>query len=276
MYQWIELPSEPHDSLDWTFEIDVAKRAVEAGKQIIWKIAAGLEGPFYPLDDELRFEALSLALRQFSKDVWPQFQEKTCSVCLYRASADFHEFFSWTERQQSNFKAWLEEEGLTESLVSKRLFAAEAFAIYFQMLSHRIPDEAQVQLLFDLEAFDSASEALQVISKERFEHFQIAVRGMELPLEGFWWEEHEIRYRAIEASVAIVFPTNIQLPFMQSFDQLLKKRGGENVKILFEGFLSEDWEGLDRLLVIKGSLNHQGDRKLKGFCAAGGEIVYVD
>lgn len=276
MDTWIELPSEPHQSLNWEQEIKAAEQVAQKKGRLLWKIATGLEAPFYPLDDELRFQAISLALQQFSKDVWPRFQGQTEAVCLYRGTADFLELFSWTERQQQSYNAWLEEEEIQDSPLSRRLFAAEAFAIYFQMLSHRLPDEVRVQLLFDLEAFHAPSEALQMISKERFEHFQIAIRGMHLPLEGLWWEGTEVCQRSIESDVGLVFPASREPSHMQSFDRLLLDTSHQPVKIIFESFLSEDWEGIDRLLAVRGSLSHQGERKLKGFAAAGGEVVYID
>ncbi|HEV7736718.1 MAG TPA: hypothetical protein VGO47_05010, partial [Chlamydiales bacterium] len=195
--QWIDLPCQPHDSLDWSSEIALAKTFAEQGERIIWKCDLGLESAFYPLDDEMHFQAASLAMTRFSEIVWPMFKDSTEFVCLYRGSADFEACFSWTPKQLEDFARFSEE---------KHLFAAESFAIYFQMLSHRLPDEANVLLLFDAATFSSPVIALQAISKERFEHFTIGFRGMDLPLEGLWWEGSKLEYRKIDAAVGVVFP----------------------------------------------------------------------
>jgi len=268
--QIIELPSEPHDTLDWSSEIAEARAAVLSGQKIFWKFRLGLEHPFFPLEDELRFQSLSLALTQFSKEVWPEFQDTSFGLCLYRGSADLPPVFSWTERQKEAYAAWIADEELADDGSAKQSFCLEAFAVYFQMLSHRLPDEANVFLLFDIGGFRTASSVFAALSKERFEHFSLALRGKDLPREGFRWEEGAIRYHSIDSTVGLVFPEKRGAGTV--FEAALAKIEGP-VKVVFESFLSEEWEGLDQLLVLSEALSPQGQRMLKGFQAAGGEII---
>ena len=44
-------------------------------------------------------------------------------------------------------------------------------------------------------------------------------------------------------------------------------------RIVPEGLLTTDWDGLDDLIVVPNGVSLQGKRKLQGFCAAGGTIV---
>jgi len=261
--QWIELPAQPQDTLDWSIELKQAQEAVAADKKIFWKFNLGLESPFFPLEDELRFQALSLALTQFSKEVWPLFQDATFALCLYKGNADLPPLFSWTEKQKEALEEWSD----------KRLFCLEAFAIYFQMLSHRLPDEANIFLLFDLAGFETASQSFAALSKERFEHFTLGIKGKEFFREGYRWEGDEIALTSVESSVGIVFPENpaVHIEFDQHLDKLK-----EPVKVIFERFLSEEWAGLDKLYVIRKELTLQGERMLKGFAAAGGEVVFLE
>jgi len=113
---WIELPCQPHHTLDWSQELALAK---ETNQKIVWYFNLGLEDPFFPWEEELRFSALALALQQFTKEVWPHFQEKTLALSLYRG-------------------------------------AMVDFVIYFQMLAHKLPDEAPIWLLFTIEGFSKA------------------------------------------------------------------------------------------------------------------------
>jgi hypothetical protein len=266
--QWIDLPCQPHDSLDWSEELCKARTLVEQGDRIVWKCNLGLEGPFYPLDDEMRFQSASLAMTRFSEIVWPEFKEHTEFVCLYRGSADFHSYFSWSDKQLTDFARFADP----DTLQAKRLFTAESFAIYFRMLSHRLPDEAKVLLLFDLAPLKSPVTALQVISKERFEHFSIGVRGLDMPIEGLWWDGTELECRKIEVTAGVVFPESACEASCEALGKLFTIPG---VKIIFESFLSEEWEGLDQLYVIENSLSVQGLRKLSGFRAAGGEVITI-
>lgn len=258
---WLELPCEPHHDLDWSLELE---RAKNAGRNIVWKFALGLESPFFPLEDELRFQAISLALAQFSKEVWPEFKDKTVALSLYRGAADLSEKFLWTDKQRANYSEWREGE---DNALARKLFCIDAFAVYFQMLSHRLPDEVPVFLLF--EPLSSISETLQVLSKERFEHFLIALRGESIARDGYIWNERGIFKRTVETKRGIVFPNKLES--MSLFDEALKEAG--SVKVVYESFLTEEWDGLDSLIVLPGSLGSQGERKLKGFLASGGEVV---
>ena len=262
--QWIELSAEPHDTLDWKEELIQAKELMERGEKIFWKFNLGLEQPFFPLEDEMRFNALSVALSQFSKEVWPTFQLVTEGLCLYRGAAEISQIFSWTEGQKKVFtEEW--EGG------SKELFCLEAFALYFQMLSHRLPDEAKVFLLFDLAGFNKPSQVFGALSKERFEHFSLAVKGNRFSREGYVWEKDQIFFCPIESTIGIVFPENSI--YYGEFDHHFRNLTG--AKVVFERFLSEEWEGLDTLYVLQKGLTRQGERMLKGFSAAGGEIVFL-
>lgn len=227
---WVELPSQPHQNLDWTKQL-----VLDKDEKVVWYFNLGLEDPHFPLDDELRFSALALALQQFTKEVWPQFQEQTLGLCLYRGiiASD-----RWAE-----------------------------FAMYFQMLAHKLPDEAPIWLLFDLDPTFSASKAMQLISVDGFEHFHIALRGKLLPRDGYEWDDKQLVYRSQKATTGLVFPSTLVAP--EQFDRLAK----EPVRIVHESFLAEQWDGLDRLVVIADSLTPQGQRMLQGFAAAGGEVV---
>ena len=227
---WIELPCQPHHDLDWSFQLSKAK---ESGKKIVWYFNLGLEDPSFPLEDEMRFASIALALQQFTKDVWPNFQEQTLAMSLYKGR-------------------------LVE------------FSMYFQMLAHKLPDEAPIWLLFDVELTGSLSRGLTSIFTDGFEHFEIALQGKSLPVDGYVWDEEKIVYQSCDLSTGAVFPTDIRAAIL--FDQLLAT---EPARVVQEAYLADQWEGLDRLLVLTDSLSTQGKRMLKGFEAAGGEVVYM-
>lgn len=122
-------------------------------------------------------------------------------------------------------------------------------------------------LLFDVTHLPPIS-ALQSLSKERFEHFSIALRGMHLPIEGLRWDGDELLYHKVEGNAGAIFPKT-------SCERLGALVTIPGVKLIFEQFVSEEWEGLDKLYVIAGSLSPQAKRKLSGFVAAGGEIIEI-
>jgi hypothetical protein len=229
---WVELPCQPQHNLDWSSEL---RKAKESGKKIVWYFNLGLEDPFFPLEDELRFSSISLALQQFTKDVWPHVQEQTLAMSLYKG-------------------------------------AIVEFAMYFQMLAHKLPDEAPIWLLFDIPQSMSIHKAFQSIFLDGFEHFEIALKGKELPRDGYRWDREQIAYHYTNATTGLVFPSDPTAPF----DHLIATEPSpESVRVVLEAYLAEQWEGLDRLKVLSNHVTPQGKRMLQGFMAAGGEIISI-
>lgn len=252
----IVLAAEPHDTLDWRG----ALRRAEQAEQIVWQMRLGLERAYFPFDDEMRFETCALALKQFTSEVWPQFGSKTAGLILYCGSLDIAERFAWNDRYRQSFAV----EG-----VSERLFCVEVLAVYLQMLSHKLPDELEVLILFDERNIASRAEVLSLISKERFAHFVVGLRGDAVARDGLVWDEQRLYMRQLPTKRGLVFPERQEPELHARFNQLLEQESG---RVVFEAFLTEEWEGLDELIVLEGSLSAQGMRKLKGFEAAGGEI----
>ena len=264
------------ESKDINFFINVwfqnAKNKIEEGHKIVWKFELGLENPYFPIDDELQFQSLSLALEQFSKEVFPSFKDETLALCFYRGNLDFESTFLWTERQKANYANWLLEKERQDLPFSKKLFCADTFALYFQMLSYRVPDEVPIFLLFDVD-FSSPFQTLQMISKERFEHFILALRNTNLPMDGFVWDGDKIHFKEILTSQGLIFPQSANKEMIENFDLLLNE-SKMDLKIIFETFLSEEWDGLDHLIALEDSLSIQGLRKIKGFEVSGGVVEF--
>lgn len=229
---WVELPCQPQHNLDWQREVALA---VSANKKILWYFNLGLEDPFFPIEDELRFASLSLALKQFTTLLWPQVQAITLGLALYRGPA-------------------------------------VDFAMYFQMLAHKLPDETPIWLLFEVEPQWTPSAVLQKISQEGFEHFRVALKGVKFPQNGYHWDEAQLNELRIETTTGLVFPRNATKA--AQFDEMAALKPGG--RVVLETALAEQWDELDRLLVLKDSLTPQGTRLLQGFVAAGGEVVYYD
>ncbi|MBS0626434.1 MAG: hypothetical protein JSS32_10325 [Verrucomicrobia bacterium] len=261
----VKLSCEPHSDLNW--------KIPEIEGRVIWEFDLGLHHPYFPLDDELRFEALAAALKHFAKTIWPQFKEKSLGGILYRGTADFASHFHWTELQRANEREWLEEKGSD----LKELFCADAFAAYFQLLAHKLPDELPLVLCFDIRSIASRSRAVHLLSKERFEHFLLAVRSDRWPMPGLKWEGESLFFQHNSSQLGICFPTEAAMSneLIQRLDETMDRLDKENVdyRAIPEAFLTEQWDGLDKIYVVPGAISVQGQRKLRGFIAAGGEII---
>lgn len=256
----IVIPAEPKDDLQWDGQLHQVKEAVSLGKKILWDFSLGLEAPYFPLEEELHFQALSLALAKFTKEVWPEFQENTSGAILYRGTADFSCFFDWTPRQEANWEEWKEDRGDLKESHLKRLFCAEAYVAYFQMLAHKLPDEMPITLQLDAQHMGSLAPLLHLLSPERFEHFQLEVEG--------------VPHFTQEASLAVCFPDDrtCTTPLLERLDQIFAGLK-EPFRVIPESLLTERWDGIDAIYVLSEALSPQGKRKLQGFCAAGGTVV---
>ena len=237
----MKLSAKPHDDLQWPIE----------GSPSLFEFDLGLHEPYFPLEDELHFQALSAALTYFAKEVWPRFPES--SAILYRGSADFSQFFRWSETQEANYALWKTERPAAPEAHLKRLFCAEAFITYFQMLAHRLPDELPLTLILDPKNTGTLAETLHLLSPERFEHFTVD-SGLHFA-----------------SSLGVCFPPDAECSgeILSKIDLLLETL--PSFRPVYEPLLTEQWDGLDEIIVF--ALTPQGKRKLKGFEAAGGEVT---
>lgn len=239
----MKLSLRPFDDLQWKIE----------GSPSVFEFDLGLHEPYFPLEDELHFQALAAGLAHFGQEVWPRFPQ--AKAILYRGSADFSRFFCWSEGQEANYASWKEERAEAPETHLKRLFCAEAFVHYFQMLAHRLPDELPLKLILQVGETESMAETLHLLSPERFEHFELET-GL-----------------VFDSNVGICFPRDEKCG-----EDALKKIEALIGQVLsfrpvYETLLTEQWDGLDEILVLPEYLTEQGERKLRGFEAAGGRVI---
>lgn len=265
----IPLSCKPSDPLDW----DIQSFPQEG--PLFFRFDLGLEAPYFPIDDEMQFQSLSLALTKFTQEIWPLYQDRIRGAVLYRGSADFSACFSWTEKQKENWEVWIGERPAGTDAQLRRLFCADAFAHYFQMLAHRLPDEMPLYLLLDGTGIGSIAERHQLLSRERFEHFLVATKGLPFT-NGLVWDGEEIREPQDKPPHALCFPEERSCSgaILEKMEQSIR-RFETPFRVIPEAFLTEEWEGVDALYVFKEMLSPQGDRKVKGFLATGGVVHWI-
>jgi hypothetical protein len=238
----IKLPARPHEDLNWQIE----------GEPTLFEFDLGLHDPYFPLEDEVHFQSLSAALTHFTKNVWPRFPNS--SAILYRGSADFSSFFRWSEKQEANYQDWKADRAPHDETHLKRLFCAEAFVTYFQMLAHRLPDELPLTLVLSPQNTGTPAQTLHLLSPERFEHFTVESGLHFSSTSGVCFPPDEHCSQAILAQIDTLLPA---------------------CRPVYEPLLTEQWDGLDQIYVFTSALTPQGKRKLAGFCAAEGRVIYV-
>lgn len=239
------LKARPSDDLDWVIE----------KKPEIFEFDLGLSAPYYPIDDQLEFSARARALKHFTESVWPKYPNT--EGILYRGSVDFSEYFLWNEKQESQLMEFSKDLPEMNELHQKRLFCASVFVYYFQMLAHNLPDEMSLKLVLDLSISGSLAEKYHLLFPMRFEHFEL---------------EHKL---LSSSNVGVLFPRDemCSKEVLIKLDHLLHQL--DRPRVVYELSLTEEWEGLDELLVLPGILSEQGKRGVMGFVAAGGEVKEI-
>ncbi len=267
----IRLPAHLSDDLDWSAQRRLAEEAVLKGKYLLWEIALGLKSFTFTPEDTASFYAFSLALEEFTKTVWPQFQEQTFGVAIYRGTLPSEERFPRSHWETS----FIERGGEDYSL-----YCAQNFAEYLHRLVSFLPDAALPFALIDVSEIPSAARVAQLLSKERFEYVHLALQGARVPFAGLCWEEGEMAQGASSAALGVLLPKDEHFcpNLLEGMDTLFShlKEKGSLFRIVCEEKLTEQWDGLDELIVFPSAVSPQGKRKLQGFLAAGGTLLSAE
>lgn len=224
-------------------EQDLDWKVPELVGPILWQVDFGLETGEVPLDDEAAFRSYGIALDHFVEVIWKRYREQTAGICLYAGKPDV---------------VWILGDGPA---------GIDALAEYLHRLASFLPDELAVFCRFDVSHLSSPGKIAQLLSKERFAHLELKVEGTAL-------------FSTPRASVGICLPLieYFDASVEQGLDVLIEElqKKGLLFRMIPEAFLTEEWNELEMLYVLKDALSPLGKRKLLGFCAAGGEVRYVE
>ena len=278
----LSLDASPASDLNWSLIDEKAKEYSTQGKYLFWDIDLGLgKGPLN-LHDPSLFSSLSVALKHFIKTFWENYSAQTFGICLYRGTIEFHSILKWNA---------LHEEHLQErSFASKELYALEVLAEYLHQLAAILPLEAEIFALFDATSNDSSAFLAYLLSKEHFSHIQIGVFGAKAPIGSLQWKSGKTQGGYIgnkdsfiplreDPKIGVVLPLKERIDqnilyFIDDFFPLLESNELE-YRIISEAYLTEEWDGLDFLIIYSEYLSFMGKRKLSGFIAAGGRAVVI-
>lgn len=299
----IHLDGRVQADLDWKKERDQAQKAVEAGYTLLWNMHLGLfDDLIQPLTNQSQFLSLTLALEHFRDSLWKEFKSHTLGIALYQGSADFGHHFRWDEHQEQNLKSWLKEIELpqlvslelpelikqseTQQLI--RLFCRDVAVEYLGLLATRLPDSLPAFLFLDASTLTgSPLKEMQILNPERFDRFQLCLKGHLLPFQALGWGNptHQGYFgnSAADLPDAHVHSIGICIPPMHFYEMKHYEGLDEAIaalhkrslafKFIAECHLTSQWDGLDILFYCPKGLSAQGKRKLQGFCAAGGTVV---
>jgi hypothetical protein len=225
----IILSASVSSDLDWSKQLSEMQGPVLIELDFGWN-----QGPFF-VNDTAAFQTFTLALDQFSKDVWPLIKDRSQGVVLYRGSLDILSSLVVADGDLTPVEA------------------AIIFGNYLHRLASFLPDEVIPYCFFEDHASFTLGEAAQLLSQERFLHLQLSLMPSEAP-------------------TGILLPSDelCSPEIIQALTKLLQDN--PNLRVIPERRLNELWNGLDELIVFEKAVTTQGRRQLLGFEAAGGKI----
>lgn len=237
--------------LNWHPAIKAAEAYVSQGLKLFWKLDLGL---FHDLpavlEDQTQFLSLTLALKHFRDTVWPQFSAHTIGLSLYQGSIDF-----------------------TGALHEKNIkFARDKAIEYFDLLARQLPADLQTTLLLDASSIKDPLLLIQLLSKDGFEHLHRGMLATILPSFVFGRGTATLSRTYMESKspkISLgVCETGLTKEIYDTLEQI-------PFRLISEEHLITEWDGLDYLLICS-TLNPSLKRKLLGFIAAGGTVLYFE
>jgi hypothetical protein len=277
----ITLDGTVRSNLDWS---EQKKKATEA-ETILWHLDLGLFSKLsQPISSVSQYHSLKMSLDHFCNTLWIEFKDKTQGVCLYEGSADFSRDFPWDPEQEHNLQVWLErgfgDIGIFYEEIGVRLekfsdlkhedlkgvsitslFCRDVAGEFLDLLAGYLPENLEASVILNTSGIDDPLLIAQLTTKERYPHLKMFVDGKPESV----------------ASVGICLPAmdHIIPSFYAKFSQIFRELDDKPYRLIPEALLTSEWHGLDILYVSTETVSPQGKRKLLGFEATGGIVIYI-
>ncbi|MEI8300056.1 MAG: hypothetical protein WCG10_00390 [Chlamydiota bacterium] len=257
------------------------------------------------------FNASAHGLKVFSEKVLSVFGNCTVGCSVFQGSCDFASLFSWKKAHYQGFIEWLVDTYKTPAILFettveksflfhakfeelsleilevtpfgqhiKNVYSATILAGYLHRLAAVLPEDVLTFVCLDARGVAHEAYLYQLLSKERFAHLNLAIKGSKIPIGVLTWDQGFKSSIKTKASVGICFP-NDPYCIASTLNKLKKcfldlSKRSIAYRIIPEFLMTESWDGLDEVIFIKDSLSAQGKRILQGFSIAGGSLVYLD
>lgn len=263
--------------LNWKEAMQAAQKYIASGLFVLWELELGLFNQIkHPLSNQTQFLTLVLSIKHFQDTIWKEFAEHSLGLCFYRGRSDFYQNFKWDDISQQNFAAIESEIG------SKQVFCQGAALEYWDLLTANVPDSLPLFVMVDT---DSVPYSLvgRMLTHDMAQRFHFLIRGGRIASQEAGWEVNS-PYGYIGSNISSKSTTFNQVHIgismsahtWDGLDELLTKLRvmQKPFRFIAESNLTMEWDGIDFLLVSSKSITTQGRRKLQGFCAAGGTVVF--
>lgn len=283
----IYIDARPEADLSWEMlktEIDLA---LKLGARLAFEIDLGFSANAL-LRDPAGFFSRGIAISKFEEEVYKPYKDQISAIILYRGDAFFKEAICKDASLYADFLSWKTDLFGDELIVDQmyRIFSMELFMQYLPRVSAILIDDIPLVALFDLKDCLRPSYQAEILSKSFFPYIIPGVKNARIAFKGFGWEEPG--YLGSIGKAPFLPPENgertfgVALPEIGKmdydlFDQTVSFLEKNNISydVFPESLMTESWHGLNHILVFSETLSSEGIRMLRGFNAAGGEVVTI-
>lgn len=241
------LDASDRSLLRWQTILDRARTMIQNGFSILWELdLAIIEGS---LEDHARFLALRLNVEHFALNIWPEFAQNSLGVSLYSGK-----------------------------------YGPDPD--YLLSLAAALPEETPCFVFLDTTEIQTPAAYFNAVNPEQYGHFHLVLKGRfpevypyAVPALGWGHPFSPLGFSSKSTLSPLnqrVIPLAICHTSQISEDQwagLLQNLEGTSFRVIPENLLTHEWEGVDDLIIFAGTLSLRGERKLRGFIAAGGHII---
>ncbi len=282
----IYIDARPASDLTWDLLKTEIEVALKLGAKLTFEIDLGFSEKTVLLRDPAGFFSRGIAITKFEEEIFRPYKEYISAIILYRGDGVFRDSIEKDASLYSDFLDW-KKDFFGEEVPSHqmyRIFSMELFMQYLHRVSASLIDDIPLVALFDLKDSLRPSYQAEILSKSFFPYILPGVKHSKIAFKGFGWEESgyfgSIGHKAYlplekeEALFGIALPEVGKMPY-DLFDQTIGFLEKNNISYhtFPESLMIESWHGLNHILVFSETLTDEGIRMLRGFNAAGGEVI---
>ncbi len=254
--------------------LEKAEEAVAQGRWILWELDLGLSSAQLTPEILSNPSALFLGIEEFCSQLLPSFKDFTFGVVLYRQERAFIEQFPpdlWKEEFEQTSCP-----GPEPYLV----FCATLLSEFLHRQVSLLPDTLLAFALFDAAPFSSFALMAHLFLHERFEYLNLMFLNVPALYQGScsWGPDGKRSHFSKEILWGLLLPCDsfIDISVLSHIDRAAEELQRKNIpfRLIAEERLTEQWDGLDQILVPSlEAISPQARRKLLGFVAAGGKLI---
>lgn len=205
-----------------------------------------------------------------------------------------HQFSEETEIHIKTFEE-ISTLQLTQSEEGKQLltiFSHHVLLDYLDLLASHLPDSLQLFLSLNVETLSDLWLESQLITSNAHERFHFIIKGTHLPYTTLSWGNQNSPFGSLsheklsdecmhsKPTLGVFIPqvARVQKNQNQKVRKLLQSLLDQKkpFRMIPEKWLMSEWDGLDELIIPSTELSLQNKRQLQGFCAAGGQVIYLE